>query len=219
MGVSVVHDASFMQQPGEGSQYGYMLLLGSTAMYDKPAKCHLLDWSSSKVSRKVRSTLAAEAASSSRAYDRATFLRYMMSEIEGRRSGSWKDMVQKVPCALATDCKSLYDLCKNDGKLPDERRVALDLLDVREGIQEFGNQFRWIPTDHMLADALTKRMPPDLLLKFLKDNTYCLKYDDVISNTKRMEAKGRQAAKKLKRSLVEGINVQKTAVKNHSCTA
>ena len=63
-------------------------------------------------------------------------------------------MVRAVPMALATDCKSLYDLCKNDGKLPDERRVALALLDVREGIEEFGDSFRWIPTDHICWQTL-----------------------------------------------------------------
>ena len=110
-------------------------------------------------------------------------------------------MVRAVPMALATDCKSLYDLCKNDGKLPDERRVALDLLDVREGIEEFGDSFRWVPTDHMLADSLTKRMPPDLMLRFLKNNVYSLKYDDVISNTKRSEAKRRKDEKAEKRAL------------------
>ena len=129
-----------------------------------------------------------------------------MSEIEKGKSGdSWKSMVQDIPCALATDCKSLYDLCKNDGKLPDERRVALDLLDVREGIQELGDHFRWIPTDHMLADALTKRMPPDLLLKFLKDSISCLKYDDVISNTKRVEAKVRKEARAHKKSAIRSL--------------
>ena len=81
LGVSAVHDASFMQQPNEGSQYAYLLLLGPTSMYDKPCKCHLLDWSSSKIHRKVKSTLAAEAAGASRAFDRAVFLRCMMSEI------------------------------------------------------------------------------------------------------------------------------------------
>ena len=70
----------------------------------------------------------------------------------------------------------------------------------------------------MLADALTKRMPPDLLLKFLNANTYCLKYDDVITNTKRMEAKSRKDAKKLKRSIVEGLKVQQQTVKNHTRT-
>ena len=104
-------------------------------------------------------------------------------------------MVKKVPFGLATDCKSLYELCKNDGKLPDDRRVALDLLDVRDGLQEYGDEFRWIPTEHTLADALTKRMPCDLLFKFLRDNLYTFRYDDSISNTKRMAEKARRHAR------------------------
>ena len=80
-----------------------------------------------------------------------------------------------------------------------------------EGIETFGDQFRWIPTDHMLADALTKRMPPDLLLKFLKDNVYCLKYDDVISNTKRVEAKQRKEDRLARKSNV--INL-KSSIKS-----
>ena len=63
-----------------------------------------------------------------------------------------------------------------------------------------GDQFRWIPTDHMLADALTKRMPPDLLMKFLKDNVYSLKYDDSITNTKRYEARARKEARMARRA-------------------
>ena len=57
----------------------------------------------------------------------------------------------------------------------------------------------------MLADALTKRMPPDLLLKFLKDSIYCLKYDDVISNTKRVEAKVRKEARAHKKSAIRSL--------------
>ena len=199
LGVAAVHDASFMQQPNEGSQYGYMLLLGPTSMYENSKKCHLLDWSSSKIHRKVKSTLAAEAAGASRAFDRAVFLRCLMAEIERGRTPDWNDMVKTVPFALATDCKSLYELRKNDGKLPDDRRVALDLLDVRDGLQYYGDEYRWIPTDHMLADALTKRMPPDLLLKFLKDSEYTFKYDDAISNAKRMAIRRRKDARKEKK--------------------
>ena len=52
--------------------------------------------------------------------------------------------------------------------MPEERRVALDLLDVRESIEEMGDQIRWIPTDHMLVDCMTKLMPPDAMLDYLK---------------------------------------------------
>ena len=105
-------------------------------------------------------------------------------------------MCQKVPFCLGTDCKSLYDLCVKVGSLPDERRVALDLLDVREGIEEMKDQIRWVPTDHMLADAFTKSMPPDLLLQYLRDGLYSFKYDSVIKDTKRQQAKERSEARR-----------------------
>ena len=58
------------------------------------------------------------------------------------------------------------------------------------------DQIRWVPTDHMLADAFTKSMPPDLLLKYLKDGVYSFKYDDQIKNTKREQAKERSEKRK-----------------------
>ena len=214
LGVAAVHDASFMQQPGEGSQYGYMLLVGPTSLYESSKKCHLLDWSSSKIHRKVKSTLAAEAAGASRAFDRATYLRCLMCEIERGRSPDWNEMVKSVPFALATDCKSLYELCKNDGKLPDDRRVALDLLDVRDGLQHYGDEYRWIPTDHMLADALTKRMPPDLLIKFLRDSEYTFKYDDRITNAKSLANRQRKEAKRAAKE-AKSVSCSKTFSVRH----
>ena len=93
---------------------------------------------------------------------------------------------------MATDCKSLYDLCQKTGSVPDERRVALDLLDVRESVDAFGDKIRWIPTDHMLVDCMTKAMHPSLLLDFLDKCSYSFKYDDDIKNTKRFMAKQRK---------------------------
>ena len=195
LGIGAVHDASFMQQPQDGSQYGYLLMLAPVTLFDEPTTTHLLDWSSAKIHRKVRSTLAAEASGGSRAYDRAMYARAMIYEIECGKDAHWTEMCKQVPFCLGTDCKSLFDLCSKVGSLPDERRVALDLLDVREGIEEMKDQIRWVPTDHMLADAFTKSMPPDLLLKYLKDGKYSFKYDDVIKNTKREQAKARSAAR------------------------
>ena len=131
----------------------------------------------------------------------------------------WTAMCDKIPFALGTDCKSLYDVCTKQGSMPDERRVALDLLDVRESTEQMGDQIRWIPTDHMLVDCMTKFMPADAMLEYLKHNKYAFKYDDVIKNTKRAVAKARKEARekkaldKLPREedcdacLAQGINV------------
>ena len=195
-GIGQVNDASFMGQGEAGSQMGFLLLRAPVALFDGETTCHLMDWGSGKIHRKVRSTLAAEAASASHGADRATYLRALIGEFLYGYTSGWRDLVSRVPGAIATDCRSLYDLCRKHGSLPQERRIALDLLDVREGLEDHGDQIRWIPTAHMLADALTKRMPPDLLLKFLKDYRYAFKYSAELENVKKEARQRRALAKK-----------------------
>ena len=112
-------------------------------------------------------------------------------------------MAKTVPCGLATDCRSLYDLCNNVVGVPDERRVALDLLDIKEGLELLGDVIRWVPTEHMLADALTKKMPPDLFLHYLKNNRYSFKFDDTITNRKVEARQQRATVRKEKRAQKE----------------
>ena len=59
-----------------------------------------------------------------------------------------------------------------EGSIPQERRVALDLLDVKEGIERMNDQIRWVPTDHMLVDCMTKFMPPAFMLEYLHTGKY-----------------------------------------------
>ena len=86
--------------------------------------------------------------------------------------------------------------------MPEERRVPLDLIDVRESIEEMGDQIRWIPTDHMLVDCMTKHMPADAMLSYLKNMEYAFKYDDVIRQTKREISKQRKAIRDAKKGIV-----------------
>ena len=209
--MAAVHDAGFMGQPGEGSQEGYCVMLTSEDLYEGQAITHLLDWGSSKIHRKVRSTLGAEACGATKAYDRAMYARAMLYEIEHGHNNNWTEMCKQVPFCLGTDCKSLYDLCTKDGSLPQERRVALDLLDVREGIEHFGDRIRWIPTDHMLVDCMTKAMAPHLMLEYLKTGRYALKYDEVIKNTKREKIKARNASEPAQPSSAHSASSSSTA--------
>ena len=71
LGLAAVHDASFAGQPDHGSQGGYVIMLGDTALYNDLAVTHLVEWHSGKIHRKVASTLASEANAASQAYDRA----------------------------------------------------------------------------------------------------------------------------------------------------
>ena len=94
LGMAAVHDASFMGQPGEGSQSAYCLMLCSTNLYEGVAKTHLIDWGSGKIHRKMRSTLAAEAASAAKAFDRGAYARTMLYEIEYGWNHKWQRVDQ-----------------------------------------------------------------------------------------------------------------------------
>ena len=93
---------------------------------------------------------------------------------------------------MGTHCRSRYDVCTKSGSIPEERRAALDIMDIKESIEEMGDQMRWVPTDHMLVDCMTKSMPPDIMITYLRTMQYAFKYDDVIKNTKREVAKRRK---------------------------
>jgi len=81
LGLAAIHDASFGGQPEFGSQAGYIIMLADTALYDEPTVTHLIEWNSSKIHRKVASTLAAEGNAASLAYDRAMWARAICFEI------------------------------------------------------------------------------------------------------------------------------------------
>ena len=73
------------------------------------------------------------------------------------------------------------------------RKSVLRLtLDVREGIEYFKDSIRWVPTDHMLIDCLTKAMHPSLLNKYMTHYLYSFKCDDQLHATKRAAAKERK---------------------------
>ena len=59
----------------------------------------------------------------------------------------------RVPQITWTDCKSLHDMLHKDGAMPTERRVALDVYDIRQYLDE--DDLECVPTTAMLADPLT----------------------------------------------------------------
>lgn len=91
--------------------------------------------------------------------------------------------------ALGTYCKYRDDVCNMTGSLPDERRAALELLDVRESLGQFCAVIHWVPTDHMLAYSLTRRVPTDIMTNYLRDMTYYLTCEQYHNDTKRALAK------------------------------
>ena len=69
-------------------------------------------------------------------------------------------MVQSVPMLFLSDCRSMVEHIKKTGASTDEKRVAMDLADLRHGIDN-GDIISWMPTRKMVADCLTKHLTLD----------------------------------------------------------
>lgn len=65
-------------------------------------------------------------------------------------------MSSKHPVVLFEDCMSVVSNCMATCPHQLEKRLALDLASIRESIESRTALLRWIPTEEMLADPLTK---------------------------------------------------------------
>jgi len=119
-----------------------------------PAMASVIEWKSHRLRRVCRSTLSAEAAASDAACDHAAFMSFLLSELLDGDYVATKEESGLIPVVPATDCKSLYDSVRRLSTQFQEKRVQIDITALRETAS---HSMRWVPTDHMLADGLTKR--------------------------------------------------------------
>ena len=134
-------------------------------------------WKSHHLPRVVNSTLNAEAQSMSSALGMCEWISLMLSEaLDGRRCPkSFWNHVETRKVIVITDCKSLFDhLISKSSPTLDDRRTAIDIIILRDSVSRLQAHVRWIPTDRMLADALTKESPDafDLLRACIRTHQY-----------------------------------------------
>ena len=78
------HDASFDNMPKHKSQRGFFMMIAEKGIikdHNKMHRTHLIGWSSGRIQRAVRSTLAAEAYSCSEAMDNMFWVRAVLTEL------------------------------------------------------------------------------------------------------------------------------------------
>ena len=174
-------DASFAKEEGMKSQCGFISVVTEEKILREPTLCDIVEFISTKISRVVKSTMAAESAALSLALDRQLYLRLMLEAVlhgEPSMGPMWRHEL-KIPGILVTDARSLHDHINKTGSLPSERQTLIDLLIARDLTEAKTITVRWVPTTHQLADILTKIMrAPPVLSKLLKHQLYCLIGDD-----------------------------------------
>ena len=61
------------------------------------------------------------------------------------------------------------------GSVPKEKQTLIDLVVARDLMEEKAVRLRWVCTDHMLADFLTKQLKlTPAVAKFLVEQKYCV---------------------------------------------
>ena len=158
-------DAAFGNARAGATQAGYVVSLTNSDM-NKGLECEWTPvfWRSFKLPRVVSSTLSAEAQSMSVASSMCEWTMLLLSEaLDGNRCphSFWQSTGRQV--ILLTDCKSLYDhLMSPSTPALDDRRTSIDIIIIKDSIKRLEATLRWIPTDRMLADAMTKENPEAL---------------------------------------------------------
>ena len=120
-------------------------------------------WSSRKIKRVVKSTLAAETIAAVNGYDDAVYTQYLLKEFYQR----------KVSLNLYLDSKSLFDLLSSTHLVETtEKRLKIDISIIRQAYENGElSSVTWIPRQIQLADSLTKdnREAAELLQKTLNE--------------------------------------------------
>ena len=180
----VLSDASWANASEKCSQAGYMIAaVDSMLQQGHWGRMSLLRWCSYKQDRQAHSTLGAELLALSRALAEARWLRSIWCEAvyakyELQDDKSWSN---KVQLTAVVDCKPVYDHTKSSTVSLKDKRMAIEMLLVKNDIKVHNITLKWIATKQMIVDVLTKLgAPMSLLLRVLREACFILKEDEVV---------------------------------------
>ena len=157
------HDASYACRRDGSSQGGvFSMLVDHSVLEGKPSKFSPFSWQSRKLPRVCRSSTGAEIQTGSHAVDSHEFTKQMFLEWHNKHVIDYKHMdetLNRASSIIVTDSKNLYDSVsriETSGLQLEERRLALEVLSIRERVHATGMQLRWVDSDQQLADNLSK---------------------------------------------------------------
>ena len=168
--VRTTGEDGLIQDPVQGA----WLVMASNLLpsHDRRVGVSVLSWRSSKLKRRVTSTMAGETLAMSQCLAELEWLQIFYRDLNSGdvNTGHWhkslSPFVAMLPdrCALhdrqeqccITDAKSLYDaLYKQCPSSRQDRRNALELAVVVDVMKKTGAQIRWTPHQRMPVDMLT----------------------------------------------------------------
>jgi len=158
-----VGDAAFDNVENSGSQGGKLLLSAHKDILTSKelVPISVMEWTSNKVKRVVRSTLAAEAYVMGESAEGVEYLRALLAELFDPEYS----VKNRAPCEeriagiLVTDARSLHDSLRKEGGAVRDRRLRLE-LNLIKCIPNLA--VKWVKSEQMIADELTKEVSEEI---------------------------------------------------------
>lgn len=157
----VYSDASHANLKGGASQFGFVIFL-----VDEEGSANVVKWVSKKISRVVKSTLAAETLALLDAAENAFFLKSMLETMLNIPKSDSLDII------CLTDNQSLVENVNKSTKSVSDFRLRVDIACIRNMLQRNEiSKITWVSAENQLADCLTKASASCRnLLKVLAEN-------------------------------------------------
>lgn len=191
-----IADVGWATRDNGDSQGGYLLLLAESAMLErKPARCWLVDWSSKKLKRVVRSSVAAETLSGQNGLDAIELFQALLAEtLFGTTPRDFRHQKPEHSAALVLDSKGFYDAITRSccsQAISVEKRLQIDYAIAKETMANQNIIPFWVNNLRMVADCLTKlRGENKLLYDILEKGRYQIK--ECAVSGRREKAEGAQ---------------------------
>ncbi|CAE7232443.1 RE1 [Symbiodinium sp. CCMP2456] len=156
-----VTDAGWGVRANGESQGGLVLCLCDKEVLERrPGPTWIIEWSSKKLRRVVRSSTAAETLAAQNGLDAIEFAQAFLQEVlYGMTPKVFQQWVPENKSGLVIDSKSLYDALTRSAcssALAMEKRLAIDYAIARACLSERGVLPFWTNNLQMVADCLTK---------------------------------------------------------------
>ena len=175
--VLTLFDASLGKEEAGKSQLAAAHFIAHEDTLKGPAAASLMDFTTNKSSRVVRSSMAAEACAMCLAADRHLYMRLVLHlMLTGLQQipEQWRKKLA-IRGYLVTDAKSLYDHMVRTHHMPTERQTLLDVLVCKDLVENGVVTMKWVPTFKQYADAMTKAMRATLWEDFFRTGVVSLK--------------------------------------------
>ena len=199
----VCHSDAAFANVGVYTQAGYVIGFTDRSLNEGETACWTpAVWRSYRLPRAVGSTLSAEAQAMASATGTVEWASLLLVEaLEG--CFDVRDFASKlcqVKPMVVTDCKSLYDhlVSVSSPTAVEDRRTSIDVVIIRQSLLRTQSSIRWVPTNRMLADSLTKDAgdPTDMLRACIRESKYQISPEETVLEMQAQE-KQRRLEKKL----------------------